>query len=402
MVRNAQHPQYIAKNQPNLCHFHHLFFRNVTDVASIVDRIAPPSNVLAISLEERDKMKKIAAAATTLGLATTSAFAGQIERDGDRTQILFEDGKNYVEVTASTVHLNVSGTLGPLGSGNIQESYQQFSFGYKHQLNEKLAFAVVLNSPVGADVFYNPGIAPYPFAGSTATVDSRALTGLAKYQVMDRVSIYGGLRVQALKGSVFLPPLGNYALSVEEDYKLGYVLGAAYEIPDIALRVAATYESKIEHDFRDNAGTEFDVEIPQAVTLNFQSGVAANTLVFGSIRWREWTEFNITPPEIGAPIAFGTSDIWTYELGVGRRFNENWSAAATLGYEQDNNDIVGNLQGTDGYVSYGLAVKYETETWELTTGIRYFDIGSTNTTTIGANFADNDAIAVGMKLGLRF
>lgn len=355
-------------------------------------------------------MKKIAMAATTLGLATSGAFAGQIEREGDRSQILFEEGRNYLEATAVAVNPNVSGTfLGVIGSGNIQNSYQQYSLGYKHQVNDRWSWAIIGNQPVGAAVEYAPGT-PHPFSGSTAEVRSRALTGLAKYQFTERASVYGGLRIQSLNGSVALPAaFGNYTLAVNDDYQVGYVVGAAYEIPKIALRVAATYESEIEHSFSDGTGTPFDVTIPQAITLNFQTGVAAKTLVFGSARWREWTEFEIAPADFGATvgipgaaIAFGTSDIWTFELGVGQKFSENWSGAFTIGYEQDEGDVVGNLQGFDGFLSYGVAVKYETENWELTTGIRYIDIGDTLTTTIGGNFADNDAVAVGMKLGVRF
>jgi long-subunit fatty acid transport protein len=107
-----------------------------------------------------------------------------------------------------------------------------------------------------------------------------------------------------------------------------------------------------------------------------------------------------TGAPVNTAIASGTSDIWTYELGLGRRFNENWSGAVTLGYEKDNGDIVGNLSGTDGYVSYGVGVTYETESWEVTTGVRYIDIGSANSSV--TSFTDNDAIAFGTKLAWRF
>ena len=33
-------------------------------------------------------------------------------------------------------------------------------------------------------------------------------------------------------------------------------------------RIAATYESRTRHEFQDNGGTPFEVEIPQAVTLH--------------------------------------------------------------------------------------------------------------------------------------
>lgn len=359
-------------------------------------------------------MKNLALAATTLGLAVGAAHAGSIQRDGDRSQILFEEGKNYLQFSVVNVSPSVSGTFAGVNSGNIANTYQSYSLGYKTELSDKLTFALVANNPVGADVQYAANT-PYFFSGSNAEIESLALTAYLKYQVSERFSVYGGLRLQSLEGNVQLQaptaaPGLVYTLAVDSDYQLGYVLGGAYEIPDIALRVALTYESKIEHDFRDNNGVPFDVEIPQALTLHARTGIAADTLVFGSVRWQEWTEFQVAPQDFlanplnaaGLPIAFGTEDFITYELGVGRRFNENWSGALTLGYEEGGNVPVGNLEGRDGFVSYGASVRYTAEQYDVTFGVRYLDLGSANTTTIGANFQDNDALAFGLQLGYRF
>jgi len=374
-------------------------------------------------------MKKLALAASALTVTASMASAGEIERRGDPSQILFEEGRNYLEFSVASVTPNVSGTpigaaaaIGANPTGNMQGRYQTYALGFKHQYNDRLALAFTIDEPVGASVAYRS--APYTgpstgafFGASSAEVSSIAFTAMAKYQVADQISVYGGLRYQGLKGNltVILPATGPfgapgpYTLNVDNDFRLGYLVGAAYERPELAMRVSLTYESKIEHSFRDNNGTSFDVEIPQAVTLRAQSGIAANTLLFGSVKWREWTEFVIQPADffsystglpVNTPIAQGLSDIWTYELGVGRRFSDNWSGAATIGYEKDQGDVVGNLSGKDGYISYGLAVSYETEDWKLTTGVRYIDIGSANTSV--SSFSDNDAIAVGVKVGYKF
>ncbi len=368
-------------------------------------------------------MKHYTLTAAVLTLAAGAANAGEIERSGDPTQILFEKGKNYIEFSVATVSPTVKGNnispavpAGP--TGNIARDFQNYAFGYKYQLNDRVALAFVVDEPVGADVSYAPGRTAF-FSGSNATVDSFAVSGLVKYQATDRVSVYGGLKLESLKGNIsinspFIPAIFNYNLTVDNDYKLGYIAGAAYEIPDIALRVALTYESKIEHDFRDNNGDKFDVEIPQAITLNAQTGIAKDTLLFGSVRWREWSQFEVTPLDFfnqtmpltgGSSIASGPSDIITYTLGVGRRFSKNWSGAFVLGYEKDKGDVVGNLSGKDGFISYGLAATYETESWEVTAGVQYFDIGSAQTTGPGANlssFTGSDAIAFGMKFGFHF
>ena len=91
--------------------------------------------------------------------------------------------------------------------------------------------------------------------------------------------------------------------------------------------------------------------------------------------------FYTVVPGVGpknTPIAAGASDTWSYEIGLAHRFTENWGAAVTVGYEKDLGDTVGELSGADGYISYGLAVSYETRRWEVTTGIRYFDLGDAN------------------------
>lgn len=367
-------------------------------------------------------MKNILLAAGALTAAASITYAGKIERRGDPSMILFEKGTNYVEVSAASVHPSVSGKPLPGipagGTGNIVKNYRSFAGGYKHELNDRVTLAFVLDEPVGAKVDYlTPGAF---FSGSFATVDSIAFTGLAKYQATDRFSVYGGLRYMGLSGEIGVispattgnPLLGPspYSLSVNKDWQLGYLVGAAYEIPDIALRVAVTYESKTEHDFKDNLGDPFEVEIPQAVTIHAQTGIAANTLLFGSARWREWTQFEVRPgdffsfvPGVGpvnTPIASGPSDIWTFELGVGRRFNENWSGAFIMGYEEDQGDVVGNLSGKDGFISYGLAASYENESIKITTGVKYFDVGDAKTSV--TSFEDNDALAFGTKVAFKF
>ena len=100
------------------------------------------------------------------------------------------------------------------------------------------------------------------------------------------------------------------------------------------------------------------------------------------------------------PIAFGTDDIYTYRLGIGRRVNENWSGAFVLGYEEQTNNQVGNLEGTDGYLSYTVAVTHEMEAWEVTGALSYIDLGSATTSV--ASFSGNEAVAFGLKVGLRF
>ncbi len=94
----------------------------------------------------------------------------------------------------------------------------------------------------------------------------------------------------------------GYTMETSTETDFGYVVGGAWERPDIAARVSLTYHSEIEHDFEadeNGASTDFSTTTPQSLTLEGQTGVAADTLLFGSVRWVNWSEFDISPVNFG-------------------------------------------------------------------------------------------------------
>lgn len=360
-------------------------------------------------------MKNVIAAAAALGTFATGAHAGAVERATFNSGLLFEEG-DYVELSFGFVSPDVSGTgNGPFAgqsSGNMSQDYTALAFGYKQQLNDTWALALTLDQPVGADVSY-PNVT-YPFANSTADLNSQALTALVKYSAPNNLSFYGGLKAQRLYGNVSIPFFSNYTLSTDKSEELGYVLGVAWEKPEIAARVALTYTSEITHTFNSiENGTPtgtFDSTVPQSVQLDFRTGVAADTLLFGSVRWVDWSEFQILPPGFASsplnpamsPLAGYDSDYITYSLGIGRRFNERWSGAITLTHEPQTDDPQRNLGPTDGFSAIGIGATYTKDNMKITGGVRYVMIGDATTTTVGSSFDDNDAIGVGFKIGYSF
>lgn len=317
-------------------------------------------------------------------LAAVPAFAGGLERSSQSVGILFEKG-TYAELTLGRVEPDVSGEhsaaaatfLGTFESGNMTRSYGSTSFGFKTALSENLDMALILDRPVGAAVSYPVGTG-YIYAGSTANVDSTALTVLARYKLPNNFSVYGGVRNQRAEGQVAL--FNGYTMTTDTSEEWGYVVGAAWEKPEIAARVALTYNSAITHEFNaaENISlvpTEFETEIPQSVNLEFQTGIAADTLLFGSVRWQEWSKTDITPAALfaasGSSLVDYDDDVITYNLGVGRRFNEKWSGAITAGYEKSQGGFVGNLGPTDGFTSLGVAATYTMGQMKITGGARY-------------------------------
>ncbi len=363
-------------------------------------------------------MKNILMTASALSLASGAAMAGGVERSTQSVAILFEQG-NYAELSFGFASPDVSGaTQVPVGpfpagaaSGDMAPSYTTFSLGYKQALSDRLDVAVIVDQPIGADVDYPGtfGASLYPLAGTTAKLTSTAVTGLVRYKLANQFSVLGGIRGEAVKGVVGIPLVGNYTLETNRDYAFGYVIGAAWERPDIQARVALTYNSEIAHtlestEFGAVVGT-FETIVPQSVNLEFQTGISRKyqLLLMGSIRWVDWSAFQIDPPAypLPEPLVAYESDRVTYNLGLGKRFNENWSGSVMLGYEPSNGDITGNLGPTDGFTSVTVGAQYTNGNIKVSGGVRYTDVGDA-TTGIGARFTDNSALGVGVKIGFTF
>ncbi|NNE87339.1 MAG: hypothetical protein HKN27_04625 [Silicimonas sp.] len=361
-------------------------------------------------------MKKLLLATTALAISASSAFAGGLERTPQSMAILFEEGR-YMELSFSVASPDVSGTLGA-PSGDISPTFFNLGVAYKADLNETLSYAIIFDQPYGADVAYPGtfGVDPYPFAGSTAEVNSNAISGVLQYNMGNGASIYGGLRAQTLQAEANLPVLGGYTIDSNTDFALGYLVGAAYEKPEIALRVALTYHSETSHDLEltenvvapapTTLTTTQEVKLPQALNLEFQSGIAEDTLLFGSVRWAEWTVTEINPPIYDAapptrPLVFFDDDRITYTLGLGRRLNDTWSVLGSVSYEENLGSETGNLGPVDGFTSVSLGAIYRKDDMKVTGGVRYAKIGDA-TSFSGAEFTDNDAIAAGVRVGWSF
>ncbi len=369
-------------------------------------------------------MKKVLTAAAALAVGATGAYAGGIERTNQSVGVLFEEG-NYAEFSFASVSPDVSGidtaSVGPGSpgdsSGNMAENYTKFGAAVKMQINDQFSAALIFDQPYGANVDYGDADATYFANGASATLESSAITALLKYTLPSNASVYGGLRYQTLSAVASVPFVGSYSVDGEKDAGVGYVIGAAYEKPEIALRVALTYNSSIKHELAtaessalpvDQTSTT-EINTPQSVNLEVQSGIAANTLLFGSVRWVEWSAFDISPPDYftltGDSLVSYVDDRFTYTLGLGRKFSDTWSGAVTVTYEETLGSQSSNLGPTDGILSLGLGGAYTRDNMKISGGISYSWIGDTFTgpeATPFANFEDNTAFGVGIKVGFTY
>lgn len=381
-------------------------------------------------------MKSIALTAASVAMMSTTALAGGIDRSGQDISILFEDG-NHVQMTFAMISPDVEGTgaAAPLSFSQSAVAYNTFSFAIKKQLTEKLSFAIKMDEPYGADIRYTDGalanlgnqiaqglMAPPPNGAglpanapqvaavtadpnARAFVDSKAIRALLRYEFGNGFSVHGGVRAQRVSGEILS---GDGLLNASSSYDFGYSAGVAYERPDIALRVALTYNSAIDHDLKGThnlAPATGSVRIPESFNLDFQTGIAENTLLFGGIRHVKWNGTKLsTNSAFGAKdwVSF-TEDSTTYELGIGRKLNENWSVALTAGYEEGSDTGTTFLAPTGTSKTIGLGASYTGDGYKITGGVKYvmFEEKTVTAGPISSTFEGN-AIAAGLSLDFTF
>src|SRR5690606_23712501 len=109
-----------------------------------------------------------------------------------------------------------------------------FGLGYKHQFNENLSGAIIVEQPFGADMYYPGDPTTTALGGTAVDVDSTTYTALLRYKFDNNVGIHGGIRGSHAKGEVTLsgPAYGlvnGYNAALDGVWGWGYVLGASWE-----------------------------------------------------------------------------------------------------------------------------------------------------------------------------
>lgn len=271
-------------------------------------------------------------------------------------------------------------------------------------------------------------------------VRSQSITAIlgAKFGANKEFQIYGGpvaQRVQAdvkLRGSAYGPATG-YTSHISPDQDYGYIVGASYSKPEIALKAALTYRSEIDHSMditetyplagllagNPAAATqtnEMEITTPKSVNFDFQTGINPTTLATAKVRWVPWSDFAITPPlynavskendlykDNGLNLVDYDDDQWQVELGLAKRLAPALAVSGTVGWDSGSGDPTTSLGPIDGYYSVGLGAKYNvTPEWAVSAGGKYLWFGDAKgklpTQQIVGDFQDNDGYILGMKL----
>jgi hypothetical protein len=356
-------------------------------------------------------IKTLASTTAILAAGASTAFAGGLDRATFSSAILFEKG-TYGEIAYGLTVPKVSAAGVP--ASDVAESFQTVKLGFKMDLNDKFALAFMFNNqPIGADINYQNTPLNGPTLGAAGFIDATSFTLLGKAKFTDTISAYGGVKYHSASAPADLDllglvaPLSSTARVFQQEEEFGYVAGLAYERPEIALRVALSYESKIEYNFNtlNAAGTSIGnttAATPEAWTLEFQSGISKrmpNTLLFGSVRHAVWSDANIFV--VGAPLTTFT-DTQAYTIGVGQRFNDYVSGSFAINYEAKDKTVSSAFAPTDGILGISTGIQVNVgKGVKIAGGISYSKRGNTMTN-IGVPFAANHVFTGGLKISKSF
>ncbi|WP_068086256.1 OmpP1/FadL family transporter [Polycladidibacter stylochi] len=396
--------------------------------------------------------------ATLFVAGSTSAMAGGYDTQGlGSFDILFAKEKYVFELGATVVNRNVEvkntkakrlGFTPPTTVAAIDVSdgsttspltpnVWRYGFAAKFRVVDNLDCMAKVHNPWEiSEQFSENWIGRYQIDSTDAT--SLAIDGMCAYKFQlsenDNIRIFGGARAMDLSyysttyahGSIITASLAKQGVSLptsvldpRKDYKaildfnsnsvgVGWRVGAAYELPEYALRAVVSYDSKTTVDLEGNRTIEglgmiparpgtASVTLPQSVEVALQSGVAPGWLVGLGAKWMDWSTLDelrvdfadksfrtrvlgysdgwtvrgFVKHQLTDKLGVGTSLTWdkgiggsysdTYNLGVGFSYDVNDNVKFSLGtaaiYKSASEDE--EIRILDSNVPTGLAATYD-------------------------------------------
>lgn len=384
------------------------------------------------------KLRALSMAVLMAALPLSTLAAG-LDRSGQSIAAFLQPG-NYAEAGLSVLDPSVRGVgLDQRPVSDMADDYYFPTAAVKVQVSDHMSLGLLYDQPYGGDATYAADSFMFGngVEGTTVEVRTNNLTALMGYQPNENWNVYAGPVWQTVEADIQLRgaayggvgKLGTYGIKVDQEPAFGWVAGLAYQIPEIALKAAITYRSEIEHKATAKETTALPVPsltaltsgveatTPQSVNLDFQTGIAADTLAFANVRWVHWSQFAVKPNLLGnissipAPhtrqnLIDYSDDQWSANVGVGRKFNAKWSGTAAVGYDSGAGNPITTLGPTEGYWNVGLGAQYSpAEDYFIQGGVKYFWLGDATAQTGGkpvGEFSDNHALGYGMKIGYRF
>ena len=358
-----------------------------------------------------------------LCVSGTALMAGGMERTALSTGFMYEKG-GYAEVAYSSRDYTVTApTFAP--DKSVIEDQTGFSLATKFDVTETLSFGLSQYNQAGVGLNYQGAGGTGAIGGvlnligPKVSLDIDALVFLGRYALSENYSFMLGMKNSTIKDAtadIFKTAGATTAASVAGKTASSSVVAIAYEQPDIALRVEYLYEADVSFSLDTTGGLNASTgttqgSLPDYQTINFQTGIAADTLAFGSIRMADWKnhQLAVAPQTLAGTGVFGGptssfSNSTTYSLGVGRKVSDDLSLSLSTNWENGTESSgTSLLSPTNGYNGYSLGAKYNMDNLTLSGGVNYTTFGDkTITSTIADEFSGNSVLSYGIKVGVNF
>lgn len=398
---------------------------------------------------------------------STHTYASALDQSGQSILPFLESG-NYFEANAFAVDASISGVVHDRpnlvrenqsrDTGDIGQNVQFYTAALKLQLTDQFSFGLLYDQPFAAKTAYplrpNNSYSDNDFSqeGTSVDVESQDLSFIFGYSPYKNFQIYGGPVYQEVKGKAsfrgmaYTEAFNGYEANFKEKGELGWLLGASYQIPEIALKAAVTYRSKIKYKFQVEESifgealqfvepAKTTIETPQSVNIDFQTGVAEKTIAYMNLRWVNWKNFNIRPTQYNALTASYLDeltggaykqgvDLDSYQkdqynaiIGIGHQLTDKWSFATDVGWDSGTGDPASTLGPMKGSWSFGVGTQFNpAPNYFIAAGVKYYWLGDAKSEDGAyylpidgikelaeqAVFKNNHAIAYGLKIGYRF
>ena len=356
-------------------------------------------------------------------LLASPALSGGWEASRLDSSMMYQDGM-YAEVGSSSIDYDINGTTQASKTHKMAKDQTRTNLGFKAQYGD---FDIGLSSYMSGAIQLDGQSAhstgcPTPAAlcsvvpTADVTVDSLAL--LARYRINDNMSVLGGLNRYEVSNAKVQSLTGYYVVSGDE---MAPIAGAAYENKEIALRVELLLQT--ETDVTLNASSSLSplvtttavtgakMVIPQTLTLNFQSGIAEDTLLFGSVHKADWktAQINIPANAGNGPTPAISSDFanrTAYSVGIGRKLSDSISVLGSYSTEGGGGATSTDpFTLTDGSQTLALGARYSYENMTISGGYSYTKVGDvtmTHSSGLSSTYTDNKVTGIGLKLGFSF
>lgn len=340
-------------------------------------------------------------------LFSSAVSAGGMEKIALSTSFMYQDG-NYAEVGFQSRDYEVNSAT--VNQNSVVGDFTSTSIAVKLDVTDSLSFGLSRYRQSSISVDYPSAWSSPSLPAASLDVDATAV--LAKYNFSDEISVLGGVKISTVQdASLSINALGiNSAIS--GDTQTSYVYGVAYERPEIAMRVELVREENVAFTLDTvssgaQAITTTTASLPNFTSANFQTGIAENTLMFGSIRYADWGSNQVNM--IGAlpsPTISSFSDSTSYSIGIGRRVSERLSGSLSYNWENGAGPSSTSLLSmTNGYKGISAGLKYEFDNLTISGGVNYTKLGDVDVTTPSPAtyaFKDNNVTTLGVSIGYHF